>query len=85
MAICEDELKKKLTALFMDKEAGRIIRIKGSARISDSAQVEVNATDKELSLKPAVCSRDILIIIGEGLNKAYINDIWRDYCSIVSL
>ena len=31
------------------------------------------------------CSRDIIIIIGEALNKAYINDIWRDYCSIVSL
>ncbi len=85
VAIGEDELKEKLTALFTDSKAGHIIRIKGSVRTSDSEQVEVNATDKELSLKPAVCSRDILIIIGEGLDKAYINDIWRDYCSIVSL
>ena len=85
VTISEDELKEKLTALFADKEAGHIIRIKGSARTSDTTQVEVNATDKEMSLKPAVCSRDIIIIIGEGLNKPYINDIWRDYCSIVSL
>ncbi len=85
VAISEDELKEKITSLFADSKAGHIIRIKGSARTSETSQVEINATDKEMSLKPAVCSRDIIIIIGEALNKAYINDIWRDYCSIVSL
>ncbi|WP_051689279.1 GTP-binding protein [Butyrivibrio sp. AE2032] len=85
VSIPEVELKEKLTSLFKDPKAGHIIRIKGSARVSDSIQLEINATDKEMSLKPAVCSRDILIIIGEGLDKSYINDIWMDYCSIVSL
>ncbi len=85
VSIPEDELKEKLTSLFEDPKAGHIIRIKGSARVSDSIQLEINATDKEMSLKPAVCSRDILIVIGEGLDKEYINNIWRDYCSIVSL
>lgn len=85
VSISEDELKEKLTSLFKDPKAGHVIRIKGSARVSETTQLEVNATDKELSLKSAVCSRDILIIIGEGLDKAYINEIWRDYCSIVSL
>ena len=68
-----------------DKRAGHVIRIKGFVQISDDAQTELNATEKEIKLSPIVSSRNVLIIIGEGLDKEYINSIFRDYCSVVSL
>ena len=44
-----------------------------------------NATEEEIRLSPVVSSRNVIIIIGENLNKEYINEIWRDFCSVVSL
>lgn len=98
-------LNEKINGLFEDKKAGKIIRIKGSASVTDKGvtsndsktekpantsvddkyQLEINATPEDISMKRAVCTRDILIIIGENLDKEYINGIFRDYCSVVSL
>lgn len=71
--------------LFADTKAGRIIRIKGFVKTDDSSQVQINATETELTVEPVVSSRNVLIIIGEQLNKNYINDIFKDFCSVVSL
>ncbi len=71
--------------LFADDKAGRVIRIKGLVETEDGSQVEINATQKEIMTKPVVGSRNVLIIIGQDLDKEYINDILRDYCSTVSL
>lgn len=76
------EIAKKLLA---DVKAGKVIRIKGFVKTSDSAQVEINATQKEIKIEPLTSSRNAIIIIGEHLDKAYINEIWKDYCSVVSL
>jgi G3E family GTPase len=80
-----DKLKEISKGLLADKRAGHVIRIKGFVQISDDAQTELNATEKEIKLSPIVSSRNVLIIIGEGLDKEYINSIFRDYCSVVSL
>ena len=80
-----DKLKEISKGLLADKRAGHVIRIKGFVQISDDAQTELNATEKEIKLSPIVSSRNVLIIIGEGLDKEYINSIFRAYCSVVSL
>ncbi|WP_022764177.1 GTP-binding protein [Butyrivibrio sp. XPD2006] len=80
-----DKLKEISKGLLADKRAGHVIRIKGFVQISDDAQTELNATEKEIKLSPIVSSRNVLIIIGEGLDKEYINSIFKDYCSVVSL
>ncbi len=84
-AMSEDELREITTALFTDKEAGHVIRLKGFVQTAPDSQVEINATEKEIKISPIISSRNILIIIGERLNKEYINDIMRDKCSVVSL
>ncbi|WP_044913277.1 GTP-binding protein [Butyrivibrio sp. WCE2006] len=83
--ISEEELIKKAEALFTDEKAGHIIRIKGFVKTGKDAQVQLNATEKKTEVKPVTSSRNVLIIIGENLNKEYINEIWKDYCSVVSL
>lgn len=81
----ETLLKETAKKLLSDKKAGKVIRIKGFVKTSDSTQVEINATEKEIKIEPVTSSRNAIIIIGEHLNKAYINEIWKDYCSVVSL
>ena len=81
----ETLLKETAKKLLSDEKAGKVIRIKGFVKTSDSTQVEINATEKEIKIEPVTSSRNAIIIIGEHLNKAYINEIWKDYCSVVSL
>lgn len=81
----EQLLKETARKLLADERAGKVIRIKGFVKTSDSAQVEINATEKEIKIEPVTSSRNAIIIIGEHLDKDYINEIWKDYCSVVSL
>lgn len=93
----EKKLREIAGSLFDNERAGHVIRIKGFVKVSEggktdeviseceSGQVQINATEKEISIVPYSSSRNVLIIIGERLNKEYINDRMRDYCSVVSL
>ncbi|WP_022768529.1 GTP-binding protein [Butyrivibrio sp. NC2007] len=80
-----DKLREIAKGLLTDAKAGHVIRIKGFVQISENEQTELNATEKEIKTTPIVSSRNVLIVIGEGLDKAYINSIFKDYCSVVSL
>lgn len=81
----ETLLKETARKLLADERAGKVIRIKGFVKTSDSTQVEINATQKEIKIEPVTSSRNAIIIIGEHLDKVYINEILKDYCSVVSL
>ncbi|WP_022760592.1 GTP-binding protein [Butyrivibrio sp. AD3002] len=83
--ISEDNLRKIAESLFKDTNAGKVIRIKGFVKTGDNSQIEFNATENEMKIAPVVSSRNVLIIIGEALNKEYINSILKDYCKVVSL
>ena len=83
--ISEDKLREIAADLFKDNKAGRIIRIKGFVKTGDKTQIEINATEKEIKLNSVNSSRNVIIIIGEELNKDHINEIWKDYCKVVSL
>ena len=85
VAMPSDRLREIAKDLLTDKKAGHVIRIKGFVQISPDAQVELNATEKEIKTSPIVSSRNVLIVIGEKLDKEYINSIFKDYCSVVSL
>ncbi len=81
----EELLISTVKGLFDDKKAGTVVRIKGFVRVSETKQVQLNATNEEIKTEPVVSSRNVIIVIGEHLNKAYINEVWKDFCSVVSL
>jgi G3E family GTPase len=81
----EDKLKEIAATLFKDEEAGHVIRVKGFVKVADDRQLEINATGKGTALTPSASSRNVLIIIGERLNKEHINNMLKDYCLVVSL
>jgi G3E family GTPase len=81
----KDQLLSTVKALFADPKAGKVIRVKGFVKVEDDSQLQINATEDKIQLSPVVSSRNVIIIIGENLNKAYINEIWREHCSVVSL
>ncbi len=83
--ISENKLIEKVSELFAAKDLGDIIRIKGFVHTGKDTQIEINATKEKTDTTPTVSASDILIIIGERLDKEKINDYWRDYCSVVSL
>ena len=85
VAMPSDKLQEIAKGLLTDKKAGHVIRIKGFVQISPDSQVELNATEKEIKTTPIISSRNVLIVIGERLDKQYINSIFKDYCSVVSL
>ena len=51
----------------------------------NDSQLEINATEAEIKTNRVVSSRNVIIIIGEDLQKDYINGILKDYCKVVSL
>ncbi len=81
----KEKLSEIADGLFKDDKAGHIIRIKGFVKTSEDEQVRINATEKGIEIAPVVSSRNVVIIIGENLNKEYINEVFKDYCSQVSL
>ncbi|WP_051656721.1 GTP-binding protein [Butyrivibrio sp. AE3004] len=81
----KEELMEKTAKLFADEKAGHIIRIKGFVKTGENSQAEINATREKTQINPVISSRNVLIIIGENLNREYINEALKDYCSVVSL
>ena len=81
----KDKLFEIAKSLFADEKAGKVIRVKGFVKIEDGSQLEINATEAEIKTNPVVSSRNVIIIIGEDLQKDYINGIFKDYCQVVSL
>lgn len=59
--------------LFSDSNVGRVIRVKGFANENDN-WYEINATKKELSVKPISDGQDVIIVIGENLDRNKIDN-----------
>ncbi len=78
-------LVSTVNSLFKDYKAGNVIRVKGFVKVGEATQLQINATREEIEITEGNSSRNVLIIIGEQLNKAYINNILRDYCTVTSL
>ena len=81
----EDKLSEITKRLFEDEKVGHVIRVKGFVKTGEDKQLELNATEKGISMSPVVSSRNVIIVIGERLDKLYINNLFREFCSVVSL
>ena len=72
------KLETAVKKMFQDPACGKIFRIKGymkncrkdeTENSQESGWLELNATVKEFSLKPAPKGQEVLIVIGEKLSK----------------
>ena len=64
-----DQLKTAVENMFRDPSCGKIFRIKGYIKKGENGWLELNATSREFSLKPAPKGQEVLIVIGENLSK----------------
>jgi G3E family GTPase len=63
-----------LKNLFKTNTYGNIIRIKGFVKEMDT-WYQINITKNESSIKPIELGQDVVIVIGEGLNKKEIEEL----------
>ena len=65
----EETLKAAVKKLFEDENCGNIFRIKGFLKADNDMWLELNATHSKITLQPIAEGQDVLIVIGERLNK----------------
>lgn len=65
----KDELQKIIKEVMDDKKCGNIFRVKGFMKISDNSWIQLNATHNEIRIKPIDKGQEVIIIIGEELDK----------------
>ena len=66
-------IRERVPELFTDKTCGSVFRVKGF--FFDDGWQELNATAREMLLRPIPQGQDVLIVIGEDLNEAAIKNI----------
>ncbi|MCR5715953.1 MAG: GTP-binding protein, partial [Lachnospiraceae bacterium] len=52
-------------------------RVKGFAKLPDGSYLELNATKDTLNMHPIANGQNIMIVIGENLNEAEIEQLWK--------
>ena len=65
----EAELTEQVKKLFSEKEYGKVYRVKGSWQNPDGKWRALNATEREFHIEEIEKGQQILIVIGEGLEK----------------
>ena len=62
-----------------DSSCGNIFRIKGFLKTKQGGWLEINATRRNIRLEPIGNGQEVLIVIGEDLNKERIDDYFGKY------
>lgn len=65
----KDELQKIIKEVMDDKKCGNIFRVKGFMKISDNSWIQLNATHNEIRIEQIDKGQEVIIIIGEELDK----------------
>lgn len=65
----KDELQKIIKEVMDDKQCGNIFRVKGFMKISDNSWIQLNATHNKIRIEPIDKGQEVIIIIGEELDK----------------
>lgn len=65
----KDELQKIIKEVMDDKKCGNIFRVKGFMKISDNSWIQLNATHNKIRIEPIDKGQEVIIIIGEELDK----------------
>ena len=73
----EETLKAAVKKLFADENCGNIFRIKGFLKADNDKWLELNATHSKITLQPIAEGQDVLIVIGERLNKEAVEVIYK--------
>ncbi len=68
----ESKLRGIIGDIFMDKNCGNIIRIKGFVKYGSDKEYEINATTQSISTRPVKTERAVLIVIGEKINREHL-------------
>ena len=76
MDFTEDFIRESCKKILDDLSCGKVFRIKGFQRLADNTWISVNATHQKIEIQPIANGQDILIVIGEGLNKESIEKYW---------
>lgn len=69
----KDELQKIIKEVMDDKQCGNIFRVKGFMKISDNSWIQLNATHNEIRIEPIDKGQEVIIIIGEELDKQMLD------------
>lgn len=70
-------LKEVVNELFADASCGRIMRIKGFTS-DGNGWLELNASRDAMTLKAIAKAQEVIIVIGEQLNRAAIEAHWKE-------
>ena len=70
-------LKEVVNELFANASCGRIMRIKGFTS-DGNGWLELNASRDAMTLKPIAKAQEVIIVIGEQLNRAAIETHWKE-------
>ena len=63
--------------ILNDPSCGAVFRVKGFLKKEDGQWLELNATRHEISIRPTKLGQEIMIVIGEKLNKEVIDGYWK--------
>lgn len=72
----EQELRSTVEKIMQDPSCGSIFRIKGFMRVHDNQWIEINATHKNIDIKPIAAGQEIIIVIGEELAEEAVAPYW---------
>ncbi len=82
MKLTRQDIEERIHKIFADDECGGVFRIKGFMEISENNWIELNATRKEMEVKPIDKGQDVIIVIGEHLNKERISSYFPEGLSV---
>lgn len=69
LKIEEEALKCTVLDIMNDTNCGSVFRVKGFLKREDGSWIELNATKREIVLKPTQHGQEVIIVIGESLNE----------------
>ena len=70
------QFEDKTNMMMNNTEYGNVIRVKGFLHSEDDTWIEVNATRKNMTITPIAKGQEVIIVIGEGLNKELIEKMF---------
>lgn len=70
------QFEDKTNMMMNNREYGNVFRVKGFLHSEDDTWIEVNATRKDMTITPIAKGQEVIIVIGEGLNKELIEKMF---------
>ena len=73
MKLPDNAREDAVSRLMSDSKCGKIFRVKGFMQNAEGKWLELNATHKNITVKPIERGQAVFIVIGEGLDKEHID------------